>query len=305
MLAGLVRSPSRLAPSHNPDGAAAPRADRARRDGGDEVRQRRNRQDRDDAAGAGGEGRRRGLGAIRRRLGDGRAQRPDRPRRPGHRGRNHDRSGAAGIGREGAARRTGQERRQGRRRPGRDRIDDAGRRGARAGRRPELRREPVQPRGRRQASAGLGVQAVRLSHRDRARPHAGHGARGQGDLDQGLEAGELQPRILRAGHAQAGAGDVAQHRVGAADAGVRADRGDPHRAPARHRLQARAERLDRARHLGGVAARTGLRHWRRSPTAGWRPRRTSSSACERPAARRFTPASSRASAASSSRATWR
>ena len=62
MLAGLVRSPSRLAPSHNPDGAAAPRADRARRHGGDEVRQRRHRQDRADPAGAGGEGRRRGLG---------------------------------------------------------------------------------------------------------------------------------------------------------------------------------------------------------------------------------------------------
>ena len=74
----------------------APRPDRARRDGGHEVRQRRHRQDRADAAGAGDEGRRRRLGAIRRRLGDGRAQRPGRPRRAGHRGRDHDRSGAAG-----------------------------------------------------------------------------------------------------------------------------------------------------------------------------------------------------------------
>ena len=40
----------------------------------------------------------------------------------------------------------------------------------------------------------------------RARAHAGHGARGQADRDQGLEAGELQPRILRPGHAEAGAG---------------------------------------------------------------------------------------------------
>ncbi len=43
--------------------------------------------------------------------------------------------------------------------------------------------------------------------------------------------------------------------------------GDPHRLPARHRLEARAQRLDRARHLGSLAARTGqrlcaLRQWR-------------------------------------------
>ena len=56
-----------------------------------------------------------------------------------------------------------------------------------------------------------------------------------------------------------GAGAVAQHRVGAADAGVRPDRRDAHRAPARHRLQARAQRLDRARHLRGLGARTGRR----------------------------------------------
>ena len=95
-------------------------------------------------------------------------------------------------------------------------------------------------------------------------------ARGQADRDQGLAAGELQPRIFRPGHAQAGAGDVAQHRVGAADAGVRPDRGGAHRAPARHRLQARAQRLDRARHLGGLGARAGRRLSRRSPMAAWR-----------------------------------
>ena len=65
-----------------------------------------------------------------------------------------------------------------RRAPGRD---DAGRRGARHGRRQELCREPVQPRGRGQAPARLGLQAVRLSHRARARADAGHRARGQAD----------------------------------------------------------------------------------------------------------------------------
>jgi penicillin-binding protein 1A len=87
----------------------------------------------------------------------------------------------------------------------------------------ELRREPVQPRGRGQAPAGLGVQAVRLSHRARARADARHGARGRADRRQGLEAGELQPRIFRPGDADAGAGDVAQHRRGAADARGRAE----------------------------------------------------------------------------------
>ena len=84
-----------------------------------------------------------------------------------------------------------------RRRTGRHRRDDAGRRGARDGRRQELRRKPVQPRGRGQAPAGLGVQALRLSHRAGARAHARHRARGQAGRAQGLEAGELQPRISR------------------------------------------------------------------------------------------------------------
>ena len=76
------------------------------------------------------------------------------------------------VGREGAGRRARREGREVRRAAGRARRDDAGRRGARAGRRQELRREPVQPRGRRQAPAGLGIQAVRLSDRARARADA-------------------------------------------------------------------------------------------------------------------------------------
>ena len=176
----------------------------------------------------------------------------------------------AGRRRDGAGRRACEERRQGRRRPGRAGGAVAGRRGARAGRRQELRREPVQPRGGGEAAARLGVQAVRLSHRDRARADAGHGARGQADRGQGLASGELQPRIFRPGVADQGAGAVAQHRVGAADAGIRADRRDAHRAPARHRLQARAQRFARARHLGGLGARAGRRLRRRSPTAASR-----------------------------------
>ena len=104
-------------------------------------------------------------------------------------------------------------------------------------------------------------------------------ARGQADRDQGLAAGELQPRILRAGHADAGAGAVAQHRVGAADAGVRAGRGGPHRASARHRLQARGQ-SPRSR---SAPRRSRCSSWsppmRRSPMAATPSRRTWSSAC--------------------------
>ena len=60
---------------------------------------------------------------------------------------------------------------------------------------------------------------------------------------------------------------VAQHGVGAAHAGIRPDRRGAHRAPARHRLEARAQRLDRARHLGSLGAGAGIglravRQWR-------------------------------------------
>ncbi len=56
-----------------------------------------------------------------------------------------------------------------------------------------------------------------------------------------------------------GAGAVAQHGVGAPDPGIRRRSGDPHRAPARHRLASGTQRLDRARHLGSLAARTDRR----------------------------------------------
>ena len=61
---------------------------------------------------------------------------------------------------------------------------------------------------------------------------------------------------------------VAQHRVGAADPGVRAGRGRQDRLSARHRVEARGQCLARARHLRGVADRARLRlcavrQWRR------------------------------------------
>ncbi len=98
MLAGLVQSPSRLAPSRNPDGAE-------RRAGMVIAAMADLKMIGDDAAkralitsGARDKTVRRRLGQLRRRLGDGRGRRPDRPCRGGHRGRDLDRSGAADRG---------------------------------------------------------------------------------------------------------------------------------------------------------------------------------------------------------------
>ncbi len=84
---------------------------------------------------------------------------------------------------------------------------------------------------------------------------------------KGLDAGELLPRLSRAGHAARGAGAVAQHRRGAARAGGRTEGRGADGAAARHRVAAPGQPLDRARHLRGDAARTrrrlrGLRQWR-------------------------------------------
>ena len=176
----------------------APRPAGHRRHGGAEDDQPRGRQ----AGAAPSRAReatdRRRLGQLRRRLGDGRGQRPRRPHRPGHRGRHVDRSGAAEQRRAGAGRCAGAAGRKTRRQRRRARRHDAGRHRARAGRRQELRREPVRPRHRRQAPARLRIQAVRLSHRARTRTHARHGARGRADRGEGLEAGKFRARIFRA-----------------------------------------------------------------------------------------------------------
>ena len=61
------------------------------------------------------------------------------------------------------------------------------------------------------------------------------------------------------GDVDAGAGQFAQHRIGAPDARIRSRRRDPHSLPPRHQFDAGAERVDRARHLGSLSARTCLR----------------------------------------------
>ncbi len=47
----------------------------------------------------------------------------------------------------------------------------------------------------------------------------------------------------------------------------------PHRAPYGHRVQARPECVDRARHIGSLVARNDIRPSRLSPITAWRSRR--------------------------------
>jgi penicillin-binding protein 1A len=103
LLAGLVKSPSKLAPTRNFE-AAERRAQivlAAMSDAGyvkEEAAKTAMTHRAEDRQAVG-----RRLEQLRRRLGDGRARRRGRARRGGHRGRDHDRSVAAGAGREGAA----------------------------------------------------------------------------------------------------------------------------------------------------------------------------------------------------------
>ena len=91
LLAGLVKSPSRLAPTRNLDGAEQ-RAQivlAAMADAG--FIKRGHRQGRDGGGSDDREAERRRLLELCRRLGDGCAQRAGRPGRRGHRRRNHHR----------------------------------------------------------------------------------------------------------------------------------------------------------------------------------------------------------------------
>ena len=132
---------------------------------------------------------------------------------------------------------------------------------------------------RRQAPARLRLQAVRLSQRARKGPDARHRARRRADHRQGLEPGKLFQGIFRAGDADQGAVAFAQHGRRAPRPGSRPQDGGAHRPSSRHRVRPRAERLDRARHVRGDAARTGvgLRRFRQ-----WRHRRAAARHLQRP-----------------------
>ena len=171
----------------------------------------------------------------------------------------HHRSQDAGGGRAGADRGTQREGRQVRRRAGGAGGARSCRRGQGDGRRTQLRRQPVQPRGRGQAPARLVVQAVRLSGGAGEGPDARHRPRRRADLGQGMEPGKLLARIFRTGDADQGAGALAQHRRRSLGPRSRAEGGGRRRPPARHHVRSRSRPLDRARVFRSHAARDGFR----------------------------------------------
>ena len=132
--------------------------------------------------------------------------------------------------------------------------------------RPQLRDEPVQPGDLRPPPAGLVLQALRLSHG----PGAGltpDTVREDAPVNIKGWTPENYDRDYRgADHLTRCAGALAQHGGGQAQPGGRAQgRGADGAAP-RHHLAAPGQRLARARHLGGHAARArerlcGLRQW--------------------------------------------
>ena len=215
-------------------------------------------QDRADAAGACGEAAGRRLGQLRRRLGHGRARRPDRPRRAGHRGRDLDRSGAAGRGRERrcstSLRKNGEKAGVGQ--------------GAMVAMTPDgAVRALVGGRNYAESQFNRAVAAKRQPG-SAFKPFVYLTA-----IERGLTPDTMRedkPIAIKGwkpeNYSREYFGPVTLSRRWRMSLntvsvrltlGVRADRGDAHRAPARHRLQARAERLDRARHLGSLGARAG------------------------------------------------
>ncbi len=79
-------------------------------------------------------------------------------------------------------------------------------------RRKILRAKPVQPRRRGEASAGLRVQAVRLSHRGRSGTDARQPRAGRADPHQELVAGKLRQEVSRNGHSHRSARNLAEQR---------------------------------------------------------------------------------------------
>ncbi len=145
---------------------------------------------------------RRAAGRFRRR----RRSRPDRP--------HHPRPAAAGRGRSGDRRHDRARRGESGGRPGRAGGDVARRRGARDGRRPQLRRQPVQSRHPGRAPAGIGLQALCLSGRPRSGAAPVRPFRRRPDPDRQLAAARLHRPLPGRHDDGASAGAIDQHDRG-------------------------------------------------------------------------------------------
>ena len=140
------------------------------------------------------------------------------------------------------------------------------RRGARHGGRPRLQHQPVQPRDRRAAPAGLLVQALCLRHRADERLQADLGRGRRPGLHRQLVPAELRPQLFGRGHADPGDHPLDQRHSGQAvdRAGQRQCQGRPRqdhrdRAPHGHPLAAAGHALAADRRRRGQRARAHRR----------------------------------------------
>ena len=226
------------------------------------------------------------LRELCRRLGDGRAGRSRRPRRGGHHRRDHDRPGCRP-----------RPRRRWSKNLHRRATSSASSQGALVAMTPDgAVRALVGGRNYAESQFNRAVAAKRqpgsafkpfvyLTALERGLTPDTR-ARRPADRVKGWKPENYTARIFRPGDADAGAGPFAQHRVGAADAGVRADRrgraprigsASPRSSspmPRSHSARPKFRRSSSSRRLCAV------RQWRR-----WRSCRMSSSACAPPTAR--------------------
>ena len=99
----------------------------------------------------------------------------------------------------------------------------------------DYRTSPFKPRRVRAPAAGLGVQAVRLARRRRARHGRRRHRHGRAVADRRLESGELRPSVPRPDHPGRRTGRECQHRRGTPHAvGRRPARVGGGRTPPRH-----------------------------------------------------------------------
>ena len=193
-----------------------------------------------------------------------------------HHRRDDRRPHAAGPRREVDPQAGRRERRDAQCQPGRARVDRQFGRGARDGRRLRLRQQPVRPRVGSAPAAGLGLQAVRLHGGARTGSHARQRPQRRADQDRQVDARELQRQVFRQGHAGDRAGKIAEFGRRAAGHGGRSRGGGRGGASHGHRIRAAGQHLDRARHVGGDAARTdgrlrAVRQWRLPAGRAFRP----------------------------------
>ena len=128
-------------------------------------------------------------------------------------------------------------------------LDRPGRGGQGDGRRPRLRQFELQPRHPGGAPAGLVVQALRLSDRDRGGLPARQPGQRRADHDQRLEPAQQLRPLCRAGFGPPGLRAFDQHGRGAPRPGNRHPRGRRHGAALRHHHPDRYQPLDGARLL--------------------------------------------------------